>query len=88
MQIGTLYKYDEKTYEKEIRDGKALGIGVSPQSILDDLNSLEVKHKYDTPAVLGEFKFDLLVLLGKIILPEPKPGAEEKPQNDVVVNPE
>ena len=59
MQIGILKKWDEKEAQKEM-------IGVTPESVLDDLNIYEAQFGYDLAKVLSALKIDLLRLLGKV----------------------
>ena len=61
MQIGLLYPYDEKT----LLEGKC-GVGVDVHSLLDELNTLEIKYGYDLTKVLAELKYNCMVTLGKI----------------------
>ncbi len=70
MKIGIVKLCDEKTAEKELSEGKAF-FAADLQSVLDDLNVLEIKHGYNLPLILGEFKYSLMVALGKVAPQEP-----------------
>lgn len=73
MKIGLLYQYDKDKHEKELKEGKKVGIGVDPQSLIDEINLLESRHVYELEKVLAEVKYNLLVLLGAV----PTQPAEE-----------
>lgn len=78
MQIGLLYPYDRKKHEEEAKKGKNVMVGVDVSSLLDDINELEIKHAYDLTKVLGELKYNCMVILGKIAPPK-----EEKEKEGV-----
>jgi len=62
MKIGLLYPYDEKKYQED----KDVGLGLDPESLLDNLNILEADNDNNAMLVLAKLKKQLLQLTGKI----------------------
>ena len=65
MEIGLLLPYNEKAVEENAKKNKPVVLGVELKSMYDEINLLEVKHGYNTAAVLSELKLSLMVALGK-----------------------
>lgn len=61
MQIGLLYPYDKNKAKKE-----NCALGIELQSMLDELNVLEIKHNYDFSKICTDIKSQLMVALGKV----------------------
>tara|TARA_Y100000310_G_scaffold242023_1_gene246188 strand:- start:109 stop:393 length:285 start_codon:yes stop_codon:yes gene_type:complete len=66
MRIGLVYPYDEKKYQSDLDKGKTVSLGVDIDSLLDEINKLEIDHHSDTNRVVAEIKYACMVLLGKI----------------------
>lgn len=77
MRIGMLYSYNEKKFDEERKKGKEIELGVSADSLYDDLNELEVSCGYNHTAVVSQLKANLMLVLGKI---KPQPAQEEHNQ--------
>lgn len=65
MKAGIVETYNEKKHQKKLESGE-VEVGATLQSLLVDLNVLEVEHAYDAHAVLASFKRNLLLGLGII----------------------
>lgn len=73
MEIGIYKKTDEKEFKKEIENGSL--IGIEADSLLNEINQLEIANKYNLVEVLAQIKLELMLILGKAIIPtEEKKG--------------
>lgn len=70
MNVGILTKYDEKKIEEMNKENKPVFLGFEVQSILDEINLLEVKYKGDAFRVLSKLKASVMIVLGKIQVPK------------------
>lgn len=70
MQIGILTPMDPKKYAEELKKNIDASIGIDLDSLVDEINLLEIKHAYDTSKILGELKLRLLQCQGKVEINE------------------
>ena len=74
MQIGILTNWDKEQFEKRLKKGEAVGVGVSPESLLEDIRLALYRTRYDGAAALQIIEHDLLVLTGRVQEPKEKEG--------------
>jgi len=78
MQIGILSSYDKKKVEAEISKGNQVMLGAELNTLLDEINLLEIQHGYDLSKVIAELKYNCMMALGKIEVAEEAPGQQTK----------
>lgn len=65
MRVGVVKLCAKESAEKELKEGSAF-IGVDAESLLDEVNVLEINHGYNLAQVLAELKYNLLVATGRV----------------------
>jgi len=77
----------EKALQKGVKAKEPVGVGIDPQSMLDDITLLEVSYDPDRPEdrdsyVLANLKASLLRVLGRVPSTESREGGEDDDGNN------
>lgn len=81
MRVGILEQYSKEKVEERQKAGESVVVGVEAETLLDQINELEIRHGYNLANVLCELKADLMIVLGKLELRPSEP--EKKEENNV-----
>ena len=66
MQIGIIEQFDENKIKKMVETKTPFRYGIIVDSLLDEINVLEIKHQYQFNLILMDLKFQLMEFLGKV----------------------